>query len=101
MQVEAKREAPLNRAAALCREEGAAADLLGSFNVATFNTAEDDATFWERLIPPEERCASAAAAGPPRRDRPPWAGSCAVSFGPRPTFRAAQEAPISPSLPLA
>ncbi|KIY92937.1 chromodomain-helicase-DNA-binding protein 1 [Monoraphidium neglectum] len=36
-------------------EEGAAADLLGSFNVATFNTAEDDATFWERLIPPEER----------------------------------------------
>lgn len=29
--------------------------LLGQFNVATFRTSEDDAAFWNRLIPEHER----------------------------------------------
>lgn len=32
-----------------------ASDLLNSFNVATFRTAEDDTTFWNRLIQESER----------------------------------------------
>lgn len=36
---------------------GAVDDLLDSFNVADFNTSvlNDDASFWERLIPSDER----------------------------------------------
>eukprot|EP00879_Flechtneria_rotunda_P012304 GHRR01012851.1.p1 GENE.GHRR01012851.1~~GHRR01012851.1.p1 ORF type:complete len:597 (+),score=210.52 GHRR01012851.1:462-2252(+) len=42
--------------------EGAAADLLSSFNVATFKSDEDDATFWSRLIREADR--------PPEVDEP-------------------------------
>jgi chromodomain-helicase-DNA-binding protein 1 len=36
-------------------DTGAAAELLSSFNVATFKNDQDDATFWSRLITVEER----------------------------------------------
>ena len=37
---------------------GQMGDLLGAFNVATFKTSdEDDAAFWSRLIPEDERAA--------------------------------------------
>ena len=36
-------------------DTGAAAELLSSFNVATFKNDEDDATFWSRLITTDER----------------------------------------------
>lgn len=34
---------------------GGPGELLNSFNVATFKNEEDDASFWERLIPTSER----------------------------------------------
>ncbi len=36
-------------------EGGGPAELLSSFNVATFKHEEDDATFWSKLIAPSER----------------------------------------------
>ena len=36
-------------------EEAGAGELLSSFNVATFKNVEDDAAFWNRLIPTVER----------------------------------------------
>jgi hypothetical protein len=55
--------------------------LLSSFNVATFKNEEDDATFWNRLIPVNERKKARAA---PERVRG-WLGRCvclSVSVGP-------------------
>ena len=36
----------------------ASGDLLNAFNVATFKNEEDDAAFWNRLIPTKERAPS-------------------------------------------
>ncbi|KAL4434102.1 hypothetical protein ABPG75_000543 [Micractinium tetrahymenae] len=37
------------------QQAGRMGDLLGQFNVATFKTNEDDAAFWNRLIPEDQR----------------------------------------------
>ncbi|KAK9828376.1 hypothetical protein WJX81_001254 [Elliptochloris bilobata] len=40
---------------AAAAEAGAGGELLGAFNVATFAGEEDDAAFWNRLVPTDER----------------------------------------------
>ena len=50
-------------------------ELLGAFSVATFKTSqEDDAAFWSRLIPEEQRPAAAEAAAAVRGAGRVWAG---------------------------
>ncbi|KAL6774468.1 hypothetical protein ACKKBG_A25100 [Auxenochlorella protothecoides x Auxenochlorella symbiontica] len=43
-------------------EGGPGAELLGAFNVATFQTSESDAEFWKRLIPESEAAEASQAA---------------------------------------